>query len=80
MKPFTCRNCKAETMRLIATKDDLKCPNCYKLERPRSTDLHQYDNKDAPKMSRVKEEVIKNRVRTADGRFIDRRTGKPSEK
>lgn len=80
MTPFVCRNCKSETMRLIATKDDLKCPSCYKQEKPRPTYLHQYNNKFAPKMSKAKEDVINNRVRTPDGRFIDRRTGKPTEK
>jgi hypothetical protein len=77
---FTCHNdlCKQQCKRIIAHKDGLFCENCFKVERPSPTYLHQ---KDENGMRWTQRFGIDARTKSKDDgkTIIDRRTGKPTQ-
>ena len=74
-----CPSCKSQANKLVATKKELVCSNCYKTDTPRNTNLHMR-NGTWGKMTFGKSREIDSRGLAEDGRtVINRLTGKPTQ-
>lgn len=80
-----CPNCNRQTFKLVGISEngDYGCPGCIHCPKTVNTALlHRYENKYSRTLSVAKERVIDNRVRHPENRnlFIDKRTGRPTER
>jgi hypothetical protein len=79
---FWCGNCGTYAKKLIIFKNTLGCSNCFHRDYKASPLIKIPLFPGQPNYTKAKDDVIKNRVVSPDDPnvFIDRRTGKPTER